>query len=121
MRVLGPISKQSSKGTARILEASSHTSTASLTHPKHDLAFHNKIPLATGNSVFAWFQQSAVTVVDSTRSQGADSPFARHLDRAQSDSSSHQAIEAHDPDAARAAMLEHLKLMKFYAEADVSA
>lgn len=91
---------------------------APLIYLKHDMAFHHKIMLAAGNSVFAWFQELVVTVtrgaLEARARVAIEHTFDEHL-------AILRAIEAKDPDAARAAMLEHLLLTKFYAQADILA
>jgi GntR family transcriptional regulator, transcriptional repressor for pyruvate dehydrogenase complex len=84
-----------------------------MTYLKHDLAFHHKIMLAAGNSVFVWFQELAVTMISGALQARAqtvslNNTFIEHQ-------AILEAIAAKDPDAARAAMLEHLVLARFYA------
>jgi GntR family transcriptional repressor for pyruvate dehydrogenase complex len=91
-----------------------------LSHPAaycaSDMAFHQKIAQVSGNTVFVWFNQMVVKVMaDAWRQR------AQQGDRTRSTFVEHQAIlaaiERHDPQAARDAMLGHLDLSKFYSQA----
>ena len=91
-----------------------------LSHPSayfmSDVAFHQKIAQVSGNAVFVWFNEMVVKVMAETWRQRT-----RQGDRAPSTFVEHQAvfvaIQKHDPQAAREAMLSHLQLSKFYSEA----
>jgi len=90
-----------------------------VTYLKHDMIFHHKIMLAAGNSVFAWFQELAVTVAHSAlearaRTVPLNDTLAEHK-------AILRAIEMKAPEAARSAMLKHLTLKRFYAHADIHA
>jgi GntR family transcriptional repressor for pyruvate dehydrogenase complex len=81
---------------------------------RHDVAFHRQIALASGNSVFVWFFELVSKVLSEAwlaRAKEGNSArtFAEHHNIA-------SAIERHDPDAARTAMLQHLMLTKFYSK-----
>jgi len=81
-----------------------------------DVAFHQKIAQVSGNAVFLWFNQMVVKVMAEAwrkrAQQGDRTPgtFAEHR-------AIFEAIERHDPQAARASMLSHLDLSKFYSQA----
>jgi GntR family transcriptional repressor for pyruvate dehydrogenase complex len=79
---------------------------------KHDLAFHRQIALAAGNSIFVWFFELVSKVLSDAwlaraKEGNSDRTFAEHRKIA-------SAIKRHDPEGARAAMLQHLTLTKFY-------
>lgn len=79
---------------------------------KHDVAFHRQIALASGNSIFVWLFELVSKVTSEawlTRAREGHSQrtFAEHERIA-------SAIERHQPEAARKAMLQHLMLTKFY-------
>jgi len=81
-----------------------------------DVAFHRKIAEVSGNGVFVWFSDMVIKVMAEAwreRAQKGDntrSTFAEHQ-------SVFEAIRQRDPAAARAAMLAHLDLSKFYSQA----
>jgi GntR family transcriptional repressor for pyruvate dehydrogenase complex len=79
---------------------------------KHDVAFHRHIALASGNSIFVWFFELVSKVLSEAwlgraKEGNSERTFAEHQSIA-------SAIERHDPEAARTAMLQHLMLTKFY-------
>lgn len=78
---------------------------------RHDVAFHRRIAVASGNNVFVWFHELASKVL-------ADAWLARAREGTQRTFGEHQAIleaiQARDPEAARQALLRHLTLTKFY-------
>jgi GntR family transcriptional repressor for pyruvate dehydrogenase complex len=81
-----------------------------------DVAFHQKIAQVSGNSVFVWFNEMVVKVMaDVWRKR------AQHGDNIRSTFVEHraifEAIQQRDSQAARAAMLGHLDLSKFYLQA----
>jgi GntR family transcriptional repressor for pyruvate dehydrogenase complex len=79
---------------------------------RHDVAFHRHIALASGNSIFVWFFELVSKVLSEAwlgraKEGNSQRTFAEHQSIA-------SAIERHDPEAARTAMLQHLMLTKFY-------
>jgi GntR family transcriptional repressor for pyruvate dehydrogenase complex len=79
---------------------------------RHDVAFHRRIAMASGNNVFVWFHELASKVL-------ADAWLARAKEgNTERTFCEHQAIleaiEAREPEAARQALLRHLSLTKFY-------
>jgi GntR family transcriptional repressor for pyruvate dehydrogenase complex len=91
-----------------------------LSHPApyfaSDVAFHQKIAQVSGNAVFVWFNEMVVKVMAEAWRQRI-----QRGDRSRSTFVEHQAIfaaiEKHEPQAAREAMLAHLDLSKFYSKA----
>src|SRR5262249_28878171 len=79
---------------------------------KHDVAFHRQIALASGNSIFVWLFELVSKVMSEAwlaraREGHSQRTFTEHQKIA-------SAIERHQPEAARKAMLQHLMLTKFY-------
>jgi GntR family transcriptional repressor for pyruvate dehydrogenase complex len=81
---------------------------------KHDTAFHRRIAMASGNSVFLWFQDLVHHVLREAMLQ--------YFHKVNRDAliSDHErilnAIRQEDPAAARTAMLKHLVLNKVYSD-----
>jgi GntR family transcriptional regulator, transcriptional repressor for pyruvate dehydrogenase complex len=81
-----------------------------------DIAFHQKIAQVSGNAVFVWFNAMVVKVMAEAwrqRSQRGDNTRSTFLEH----QAIFEAIQRRDSQAARAAMLAHLDLSKFYSRA----
>ncbi len=85
-----------------------------VSYVRHDVLFHKQIALAAGNGVFVWLLEILSKVLAEawlTRAKEGHSErtFAEHQAIA-------EAIEMHEPEKAREAMLRHLTLSKFYSK-----
>ena len=83
-----------------------------VSYVQHDVLFHRQIALAAGNGVFVWLLGLLSKVLADAwlmraKEGHSERTFAEHQAIA-------EAIEAHDPERAREAMLRHLMLSKFY-------
>ena len=79
---------------------------------RHDVAFHRRIALASGNSVFVWFLEMVSKVLSEAwlakaREGHSRRTFAEHQ-------AIFEALGRRDPEDARKAVLAHLTLGKFY-------
>jgi GntR family transcriptional repressor for pyruvate dehydrogenase complex len=86
---------------------------ASLESPQiflvHDINFHRAVAAASGNPIIASLVEMVSTLYYERRRRTAERAFARDLrDAAEAHRRIYQAIRAHDPEAARIAMNEHL-------------
>lgn len=81
---------------------------------RYDVEFHRQIAVASGNNIFIWFFELVSKVLAEAWLGRAKEGHSRRT------FAEHQAIlraiEARDPEAARAAMLRHLTLTKFYTD-----
>jgi GntR family transcriptional repressor for pyruvate dehydrogenase complex len=86
---------------------------ASLESPQvflvHDINFHRAIAAASGNPIIASLVEMVSTLYYERRRRTAERAFPRDLrDAAEAHRRIYQAVRAHHPEAARAAMNEHL-------------